>query len=99
MGDSNCRLKGKAIDSGTSRFDLSGCNLAHQPSELGHQTNFAVMVYIADEGGHTDGVVAAAHFTTPPSNEFANDPMIKGTPAPDGTTLRFTPTVAGKVWA
>jgi hypothetical protein len=98
MGDANCRLQGKAITSSVSTFDLKGCNLAHQPSEMALQTNYAILVYIASEGGHADGVVAAAHFTTPPSNDFASAPEVIGTPSPDGTTLRFTPSEAGKVW-
>jgi hypothetical protein len=94
----SCDEQGSTITGSISSFDLSGCNLAHQSTEQAHVTNYAVMVYVADEGGHSDGVVAAAHFTTPPSNVFTTAPHVHGTPAPAGATIRLTAASTGKVW-
>eukprot|EP00930_Biecheleria_cincta_P025161 TRINITY_DN17949_c0_g2_i3.p1 TRINITY_DN17949_c0_g2~~TRINITY_DN17949_c0_g2_i3.p1 ORF type:complete len:5308 (+),score=711.55 TRINITY_DN17949_c0_g2_i3:64-15987(+) len=86
-----CRFSDVAISDVKVQLELSACSLPDRAS-------FQVRVHAAGPGGHADGLVATAGFTTGPANTFVNDPALASTPTIDGVDLTFEASQPGRAW-
>eukprot|EP00930_Biecheleria_cincta_P038762 TRINITY_DN26639_c0_g1_i1.p1 TRINITY_DN26639_c0_g1~~TRINITY_DN26639_c0_g1_i1.p1 ORF type:complete len:4930 (+),score=584.21 TRINITY_DN26639_c0_g1_i1:1092-14792(+) len=92
MGSSLCKPANVAISTTEVTLDLEVCAMAYS-------SDYAVAVYVSDAGGHDDGTVAAASFSTPPSSDFVSPPALTGSISTDGADITFQASVPGRLWS